>query len=124
MLENTGVWVCTVCGFVYVGDIARSYVRCVRFPVGNLRKMEGRLIWLKKYAVEIFALVQAKDCLCLYVCPTGADWIQRTASLILKSGIRLGARAEACPSLCNLYGSERTAANIAIRRKVVKHFSA
>lgn len=41
MLENTGVWVCTVCGFVYVATQPQSFVPCVRFPVGNLKKWKG-----------------------------------------------------------------------------------
>lgn len=37
-LADTEIWVCTVCGFVYVGDKPRSSARCAGFPPGNLKK--------------------------------------------------------------------------------------
>lgn len=42
MLENTGVWVCTVCGFVYVGDIAPELCPVCKVPSWKFEKMEGR----------------------------------------------------------------------------------
>ncbi len=32
ILENTGVWVCTVCGFVYVGDAAPEQCPVCKVP--------------------------------------------------------------------------------------------
>ena len=42
MLENTGVWVCTVCGFVYVGDTAPELCPVCKVPSWKFEKMEGR----------------------------------------------------------------------------------
>ncbi len=42
MLENTGVWVCTVCGFVYVGDTAPEKCPVCKVPSWKFEKMEGR----------------------------------------------------------------------------------
>lgn len=42
MLENTGVWVCTVCGFVYVGDTAPALCPVCKVPSWKFEKMEGR----------------------------------------------------------------------------------
>ena len=43
MLENTGVWVCTVCGFVYVGDIAPELCPVCKVPSWKFEKVEGRV---------------------------------------------------------------------------------
>lgn len=43
MLENTGVWVCTVCGFVYVGDAAPELCPVCKVPSWKFEKVEGRL---------------------------------------------------------------------------------
>lgn len=42
MLENTGVWVCTVCGFVYVGDVAPELCPVCKVPSWKFEKVEGR----------------------------------------------------------------------------------
>lgn len=42
MLENTGVWVCTVCGFVYVGDSAPALCPVCKVPSWKFEKVEGR----------------------------------------------------------------------------------
>lgn len=42
MLENTGVYVCTVCGFVYVGDSAPELCPVCKVPSWKFEKMERR----------------------------------------------------------------------------------
>ena len=42
MLENTGVWVCTVCGFVYVGETAPELCPVCKVPNWKFEKVEGR----------------------------------------------------------------------------------
>ena len=42
ILENTGVWVCTVCGFVYVGDTAPELCPVCKVPSWKFEKVEGR----------------------------------------------------------------------------------
>ena len=42
-LENTQVWVCTVCGFVYVGDTAPELCPVCKVPAWKFEKMEGRV---------------------------------------------------------------------------------
>lgn len=42
MLENTGVWVCTVCGFVYVGDAAPELCPVCKVPGWKFEKVERR----------------------------------------------------------------------------------
>ncbi len=42
MLENTGVWVCTVCGFVYLGDKAPELCPVCKVPSWKFEKVEGR----------------------------------------------------------------------------------
>ena len=42
MLENSGVWVCTVCGFVYVGDSAPELCPVCKVPSWKFEKVEGR----------------------------------------------------------------------------------
>ena len=42
MLESTGVWVCTVCGFVYVGDAAPELCPVCKVPSWKFEKVEGR----------------------------------------------------------------------------------
>ena len=41
MLENTGVYVCTVCGFVYVGDTLPEVCPVCRVPNRKFEKMGG-----------------------------------------------------------------------------------
>ena len=43
ILENTGVWVCTVCGFVYVGDTAPELCPVCKVPSWKFEKVEGRV---------------------------------------------------------------------------------
>lgn len=42
-LENTQVWVCTVCGFVYVGDNPPGLCPVCKVPAWKFEKMEGRM---------------------------------------------------------------------------------
>ncbi len=42
MLENTGVWVCTICGFVYVGDAAPELCPVCKVPAWKFEQVEGR----------------------------------------------------------------------------------
>lgn len=42
MLENTGVWVCTICGFVYVGDSAPQLCPVCKVPAWKFEKAERR----------------------------------------------------------------------------------
>ncbi|MEG1849067.1 MAG: rubredoxin [Oscillospiraceae bacterium] len=42
MLENTGVYVCTICGFVYVGDRAPELCPVCKVPSWKFEKIEGR----------------------------------------------------------------------------------
>lgn len=42
MLENTGVYVCSICGFVYVGDAAPEMCPVCKVPSWKFDKMEGR----------------------------------------------------------------------------------
>jgi len=41
-LANTQVWVCTVCGFVYVGDAAPALCPVCKVPAWKFEKIEGR----------------------------------------------------------------------------------
>ncbi len=42
MLENTGVYVCTICGFVYVGDAAPELCPVCKVPAWKFEKVERR----------------------------------------------------------------------------------
>ena len=42
MLENTGVYVCTICGFIYVGESAPTLCPVCKVPAWKFEKMEGR----------------------------------------------------------------------------------
>lgn len=42
MLDNSGVWVCTVCGFVYVGDNAPELCPVCKVPSWKFEKAERR----------------------------------------------------------------------------------
>lgn len=41
-LQNTQVWVCTVCGFVYVGDVPPELCPVCKVPPWKFEKVEGR----------------------------------------------------------------------------------
>ena len=41
-LQNTQVWVCTVCGFIYVGDSAPQLCPVCKVPAWKFEQMEGR----------------------------------------------------------------------------------
>lgn len=41
-LQNTQVWVCTVCGFIYIGDAAPQLCPVCKVPSWKFEKMEGR----------------------------------------------------------------------------------
>lgn len=43
-IENTQVWVCSVCGFVYVGDEAPALCPVCKVPAWKFEKVEGRRI--------------------------------------------------------------------------------
>lgn len=42
MLAGTDVWVCTVCGFVYIGDEAPALCPVCKVPAWKFEKIEGR----------------------------------------------------------------------------------
>ena len=42
MLQNTGVWVCTICGFIYVGDEAPERCPVCKVPAWKFEKVERR----------------------------------------------------------------------------------
>ncbi len=42
MLSATGVWVCTICGFLYVGDSAPALCPVCKVPSWKFEKVEGR----------------------------------------------------------------------------------
>jgi rubredoxin len=42
MLENTGVYVCTICGFIYVGDNLSDVCPVCKVPNWKFEKVEGR----------------------------------------------------------------------------------
>lgn len=42
MLEDTNVWVCSVCGFVYIGDVAPELCPVCKVPDWKFQKIEGR----------------------------------------------------------------------------------
>ena len=41
MLANTNIWVCTVCGFVYIGDDAPELCPVCKVPAWKFEKIEG-----------------------------------------------------------------------------------
>ena len=40
MLENTGVWVCTICGFVYIGNEPPELCPVCKVPPWKFEKIE------------------------------------------------------------------------------------
>ena len=42
MLENTGVYVCTICGFVYIGNALPQGCPVCKVPNWKFEKIEGR----------------------------------------------------------------------------------
>ncbi len=42
MLENTGVYVCTICGFIYIGDNPPELCPVCKVPSWKFEKIEGR----------------------------------------------------------------------------------
>ncbi len=42
MLANTSIWICTVCGFVYVGDEPPALCPVCKVPAWKFEKIEGR----------------------------------------------------------------------------------
>jgi rubredoxin len=42
MLENTGVYICTICGFVYIGDTPPEICPVCKVPNWKFEKVEGR----------------------------------------------------------------------------------
>lgn len=43
-LRDTEVWVCTVCGFVYIGDAAPERCPVCKVPAWKFEKIEGRVL--------------------------------------------------------------------------------
>lgn len=43
MLESTSIWVCSVCGFVYIGDQAPELCPVCKVPAWKFEKVEGRV---------------------------------------------------------------------------------
>ena len=44
MLENTGVFVCTICGFVFIGDTPPALCPVCKVPGWKFEKIEGRAV--------------------------------------------------------------------------------
>ena len=44
MLQNTGVYVCTICGFIYVGDNPPELCPVCKVPSWKFEKIEGRAV--------------------------------------------------------------------------------
>lgn len=42
MLENTSVYVCTICGFIYIGDTLPEICPVCKVPNWKFEKIEGR----------------------------------------------------------------------------------
>ena len=42
MLQNTGVYVCTICGFIYIGDTPPDICPVCKVPNWKFEKVEGR----------------------------------------------------------------------------------
>jgi len=42
MLENTNVYVCTICGFIYIGDTPPEICPVCKVPSWKFEKIEGR----------------------------------------------------------------------------------
>ncbi len=42
MLADTSIWVCTTCGFVYIGDEAPEFCPVCKVPAWKFEKVEGR----------------------------------------------------------------------------------
>lgn len=49
MLKDTNIWVCTTCGFVYIGDTHRACPVC-KVPDWKFEKKEAEMLqsWMKK----------------------------------------------------------------------------
>ena len=43
MLESTNIWVCTTCGFVYIGEQAPELCPVCKVPAWKFEKIEGRV---------------------------------------------------------------------------------
>lgn len=43
MLEGTNIWVCTTCGFVYIGEQAPELCPVCKVPAWKFEKIEGRV---------------------------------------------------------------------------------
>jgi len=44
MLKNTGVWVCTICGFIYIGSEPPALCPVCKVPGWKFEKVEGRAL--------------------------------------------------------------------------------
>ena len=43
MLEDTDIWICTICGFVYTGDTPPALCPVCKVPAWKFEKVEGRV---------------------------------------------------------------------------------
>lgn len=43
MFQNTGVWVCTICGFIYIGEQPPALCPVCKVPGWKFEKVEGRV---------------------------------------------------------------------------------
>ena len=43
MFENTSIWVCSVCGFIYLGENAPDICPVCKVPDWKFEKIEGRM---------------------------------------------------------------------------------
>ena len=82
--------------FCLIGDTPRRSAPFARFPVGNLKKLRGGLSDGRTVCRANLRLC-TKDCLCLYVCPTGATDTENSI-IDRKKCIGCGRCAAACPS--------------------------
>jgi Fe-S-cluster-containing hydrogenase component 2 len=89
--------VCTICGFVFVGDNPPELCPVCKVPNWKFEKVGGEASKMaEKYAVRNIRMC-TKDCLCLYVCPTGATDTENSIIDVEKC-IGCGDCADACPS--------------------------
>ena len=95
-LKNTKIWVCDICGFVYIGDTPPKVCPVCKVPsikIWRYVKMEKKS---ERHAYRDLNIC-TKDCLCLFVCPTGAT-DNETGQIDFDKCIGCGACAAACPS--------------------------
>ena len=57
MLENTGVYVCTICGFIYIGDKLPDVCPVCKVPNWNLKRLKGGNMNGQKICSEKYTFV-------------------------------------------------------------------